>query len=252
MKVLVNLFGKKIFITGASSGIGRAIAILCSELGATLVLVGRNEEKLSETLSLMVGDNHLTYALDITDSEKLEDAIKNATQKIGKFDGLVYSAGIEMTRPLRVLKRDNWNNTLNVNVIAAFETARLLSNAKFLNASASFVLIASIVGLFGQAGKVAYSASKGALIAGSKSLALELASKSIRVNTVLPALIKTEMSTKVLQTIGEEAKENVLKMHPLGFGKPEDVANSCAFLLSDASSWITGTSFIIDGGYSIA
>jgi NAD(P)-dependent dehydrogenase (short-subunit alcohol dehydrogenase family) len=117
---------------------------------------------------------------------------------------------------------------------------------------ASIVFVSSIVGLFGQPGKSAYSASKGALIAASKCLALELASRKIRVNTVLPALVETDMSNKILEGMNEESKNNILKMHPLGFGKPEDVANAIAFLLSSASSWITGVEFVIDGGYSAA
>jgi NAD(P)-dependent dehydrogenase (short-subunit alcohol dehydrogenase family) len=252
MKPLVDLTNKNIFITGASSGIGQATAILCSQLGANMILASRSAEKLAVTALLLEGNNHLSFAIDVTDSEKLENVIKEAVQKFGKIDGFVHSAGMEMTRPLKILKREQWTTTLDVNVIAGFECARIISNAKYINKSASILFIASIVGLFGQAGKVAYSASKGALIAGSKSLALELAPKGIRVNAILPAVVETEMSNTMLASIGEEAKANVLKMHPLGFGKPEDIANSCAFLLSEASSWISGTSFIIDGGYSAA
>jgi NAD(P)-dependent dehydrogenase (short-subunit alcohol dehydrogenase family) len=250
MKPLVDLTNKNILITGASSGIGQATAVLCSALGAHVILLARNPEKLAATTILLGEGQHLSFAVDVTDSEKLEDVIKEVVQKLGKIDGFVHSAGMEMTRPLKILKREQWNSTLDVNVISGFECARIISNAKYINKAASIIFISSIVGLFGQAGKVAYSASKGALVAGSKSLALELAAKGIRVNAILPAVVETEMSNTMLESIGEEAKANVLKMHPLGFGKPEDVANSCAFLLSEASSWITGTSFIIDGGYS--
>jgi NAD(P)-dependent dehydrogenase (short-subunit alcohol dehydrogenase family) len=252
MKPLVDLTNKNILITGASSGIGQATAVLCSALGAHVILLARNPEKLAATTILLGEGQHLSFAVDVTDSEKLEEVIKEVVQKLGKIDGFVHSAGMEMTRPLKILKREQWNSTLDVNVISGFECARIISNAKYINKAASIIFISSIVGLFGQAGKVAYSASKGALVAGSKSLALELAAKGIRVNAILPAVVETEMSNTMLESIGEEAKASVLKMHPLGFGKPEDVANSCAFLLSEASSWITGTSFIIDGGYSAA
>jgi NAD(P)-dependent dehydrogenase (short-subunit alcohol dehydrogenase family) len=115
---------------------------------------------------------------------------------------------------------------------------------------ASFVFISSVMGILGQSGKVAYSSSKGALISGAKAMALELAKKKIRVNCILPGVVETEMSNEMFQKLSEESKKSILEMHPLGLGKPEDIANACAFLLSDASGWITGTNLLVDGGYS--
>jgi NAD(P)-dependent dehydrogenase (short-subunit alcohol dehydrogenase family) len=130
------------------------------------------------------------------------------------------------------------------------EITKSITKNSNISTNASIIYISSIVGILGQPGKTAYSASKGALIAAAKCLALELAPKGIRVNTILPALVETEMSSKILASLSEEGKNNVLKMHPLGFGKPIDIANSAAFLLSSAAKWITGSEFLIDGGYS--
>jgi NAD(P)-dependent dehydrogenase (short-subunit alcohol dehydrogenase family) len=152
-----------------------------------------------------------------------------------------------------MLKPKNLYEVLELNVVSGIEVVRVLSKPGNLNSEgASLILISSIVGFLGQAGKVGYSASKGAVLAASKSLSLELAARNIRVNSILPGMVRTEMSEKLMDSIGEEARNKIVKMHPLGIGTPEDVASACAFILSDAAKWITGTSFIVDGGYSAA
>lgn len=246
----LDLTGKNIVITGASSGIGQSAAILCSQLGAKISIIGRNEEKLNKTLSLLKGTNHHLFNFDVTKFSEIDELISQIVNLNGKIDGFIHAAGIEMTRPLKILKLEMLQDVYEVNVFSAFEFAKSISKNKNINPGASLIFIASIVGSFGQAGKIAYSSSKGALISGCKSMALEFASKGIRVNTISPALVETEMSKQIMDNIGDEAKINVLKMHPLGFGRVVDIANACAFFLSDASSWITGTDFIIDGGYS--
>jgi len=247
---LVDLTGKNIIITGASSGIGQTAAILCSKLGAKVSIIGRDEEKLNETLCLLEGTNHLLFPLDITNYSQIDNVVSQIVNSNGKINGFIHSAGIELTRPLKILKTEMLQDVFAVNVFAGLEFAKSITKNNNINTGASLIFIASIVGSLGQAGKIGYSASKGALISSCKSMAIEFASKGIRVNTISPALVETDMSKKIMDTIGEDAKTNVLKMHPLGFGKVEDVANACAFFLSDASSWITGTDFIIDGGYS--
>lgn len=250
MLKLVDLTNKNIVITGASSGIGKANAILCSKLGAKVILIGRDQAKLETTLLQMEGDGHLVYAMDITNFEQIDDLISEVVHKNGKISGFVHSAGIEMTRPLKILKQENWTSVFAINVFAGFEFAKSITKNKNIEDTASIIFISSIVGILGQPGKIAYGASKGALVSGVKSMALEFANRNIRVNAVLPALIETEMSNSIIESIGEEGRKNILNMHPMGFGKVEDVANSCAFILSDAAKWITGTEFIIDGGYS--
>jgi len=137
------------------------------------------------------------------------------------------------------------------NVISGFELARMISKKKYLDENgASFVFISSVIGTLGQPGKIAYCSSKGALISGAKAMALELARKNIRVNCILPGHVKTEMANRLFENISEKSKKEIMDMHPLGLGIPEDIANASAFLLSDASRWITGTILIVDGGYS--
>ncbi len=247
---LIDLSNKHILITGASSGIGIETAILVSKLGARVSLVGRSKQTLESVFSQLDGTGHNLFEFDLTNLNEIEFLIKSVVENSGIIDGFVHSAGIEMTRPLKMLKVNLYKDVFDINTISALEITRLISKNNIINNGASIIFISSIVGILGQAGKTAYSASKGALIAASKCLSLELASKGIRVNTILPALVETEMSSKILESLSEDSKYNILKMHPLGFGKAIDVANSAAFLLSPASKWITGVEFIVDGGYS--
>ena len=251
MNTILSLKGKNIIITGASSGIGRQCAITCSKLGANVVLVARDKQRLGETYNLIEKGNHLIFSQDITEYDELENIVKNSVERIGKISGFLHSAGIEMTLPLRAMKPSYYENMFSVNVIAGFEFARIISKKKYLSENgASFVFIASIMGLLGQSGKIGYCSSKGALLSGIKAMALELSGKNIRANCILPGVVKTPMSKRMLEKLSEEARKSVNDMHPLGLGNPQDVANACAFLLSDASRWITGTDLIVDGGYS--
>jgi len=251
MNKIFDLEGKNILVTGASSGIGRQCAITFSKLGANVILVARNRQRLEETYNLLEKGNHLLFSQDITEYDELEKIVESSVEKIGRISGFLHSAGIEMTLPLRVMKPSYYENMFAVNVIAGFELAKIISKKKYLNESvASFVFIASIMGLLGQPGKVGYCSSKGALLSGTKAMALELAAKNVRVNCILPGVVETPMSKRMLENLPEDAMQSIKNMHPLGLGKPEDIANVATFLLSDASRWITGTSLIADGGYS--
>lgn len=251
MDSIFDLKNKNIIITGASSGIGRQCAITCSRLGANVILIARNEEGLKQTFNKLSKGNHITIIQDITNYNKLEDIVDIAVEKIGNISGFIYSAGIEMTLPLRSMNSSYYENMFAINVISGFELARIISKKKYFNEKGgSFVFISSVMAILGQAGKVGYCSSKGALISGVKAIALELAKKNIRVNCILPGVVETEMSNEMFQRLSEESKKEIIDMHPLGLGKPEDIANACAFLLSDASHWTTGTNLIIDGGYS--
>lgn len=247
---LVDLTNKHILITGASSGIGMETALLVSRLGARVSIVGRKKDSLEQVLNKLEGKGHNLYVFDISNLTELEQLINNIVENSGSIDGFVHSAGIEMTRPLKMLKLNHYKEVFDINTISAIEITKFLTKNNNISNNASILFISSIVGILGQTGKTAYSASKGALIAAAKCLALELASKGIRVNTILPALVETEMSKKILESLSDESKINILKMHPLGFGKTIDIANSIAFILSPAAKWITGVEFIIDGGYS--
>lgn len=246
-----SLKNKNILITGASSGIGRQCAITFSQLGANVILIARNKERLKDTFNKLEKGNHLIISQDITEYDKLEEIVNAAVDKIGKISGFVHSAGIEMTLPLRNMQPSYYEKMFSVNVIAGFELARIISKKKYINKErASFVFISSVMGIVGNPALIGYSASKGALISATKSIAIELVSKNIRVNSISPGHVKTEMANSLFEKISEKSKKEIIEMHPLGLGKPEDIANACAFLLSDASRWITGTNLIVDGGYS--
>lgn len=251
MYSIFNLNNKNIIITGASSGIGRRCAITFSQSGANIILIARNKERLKDTLNKLEKGNHLIVPQNITEYDKLEEVVNTAVDKIGRISGFVHSAGIEMTLPLRSMTPSYYEDMFAINVISGLELARIISKKKYLDKNgASFVFISSVMGILGQLGKIGYCSSKGSLISGVKAMALELASKKIRVNCILPGVVETEMSNEMFQKLSEESKKNIVDMHPLGLGKPEDIAYACVYLLSDSARWITGTNLIIDGGYS--
>ena len=248
---MINLNNKNILITGASSGIGRECAIVLSNAGARIILIGRDLKRLKETKLKLKENKHHIINMDVTNFDEIESNISDAVARIGTIDGFIHSAGIELTAPLRLMNSQKYNEIFSVNTIAAFEFSRILSKKKYINNSgASFVFISSVTGLLGVSGKVAYCSSKSALLSGAKALALELANKKIRVNSVLPGMVNTEMVINMKNELPVDSIKEISDNHPLGFGEPTDVANLCAFLLSDLSKWITGSDYIIDGGYS--
>jgi len=249
---MIDLSGKYILITGASSGLGRAISQKAAAQGATIVLIARNETKGIETIKLLKGSNHILYTEDIANCLVIEKIIKSLIEKKIKISGFVHSAGIEKTLPLKSSTTAVFHEVFNINVFAGFEFARLLSQKNIVDHSgASFILISSVRGKLGVPFNTVYCASKSALIAGSKAIAMELASKNIRCNCVLPGITETEMIQEFFKSIPPESKENIINEHPLGLGKPEYIASLVTFLLSDDAKWITGADYIIDGGYSI-
>ena len=172
-------------------------------------------------------------------------------EKVGKISGFVHSAGIEMILPLKGMQPSYYEEMFATNTISGFELARIISNKKDINMEGvSFVFISSIMGILGQPGRIGYCSSKGALVSGVKAVSLELAKKNIRVNCILPGVVDTEMSNEMFQRLSEESKKEIIDMHPLGLGMPEDIANASAFLLSGAAKWMTGSNLIVDGGYS--
>lgn len=247
-----SLHDKWIAITGASSGIGQQCAITCSQLGARVILLARNEERLQETLQQMVSpENHLYFILDISQNESVESIADQIKHQGLKINGIIHSAGISTTLPFKMVKPEKMEDFFRTNVIGAINLTRvLLRNELISEEGASIIFISSVMGFLGENGKALYGMTKGALIAASKSLAIELAPKNIRVNCISPGVVETPMSKNAIYSRNEESLNRIKNLHPLGLGKPLDVANSCAFLLSDAARWITGTNLIVDGGYS--
>jgi NAD(P)-dependent dehydrogenase (short-subunit alcohol dehydrogenase family) len=248
----MELANQKVLIIGASSGIGKATALNLSKKGAKVVLVARSEDKLIEVIRSCQGEGHSYFAIDVKDESRLDEAITNSVKETGEpFTSFVYSAGQEGTIPLKFAKSDFLTDILQVNTIPALLITKLLMKKNnFSKEGGSIVFISSVMGSLGQPAKSAYCMSKGALTAASKALALELASKKIRVNCVSPGMVITEMSLKILNSITEENVNEIKRMHPLGVGEVEDVVNGIEFLISDRSKWITGIDLLVDGGYS--
>jgi NAD(P)-dependent dehydrogenase (short-subunit alcohol dehydrogenase family) len=248
---MINLEGKRILVTGASSGIGKAFAQQAASSGATLLLWGRNAERLKETYISLKGSGHEYHAFDITDYSLAEHNIVQLVADGRKINGFVHSAGIEKTTPIKASTPEVFKEIFEINVFAAFEIARILSRKNIVDpAGASFIFLSSVMGKLGDPGKVAYCSSKSALLAGVRAMALELAGKKIRCNCVLPGIVTTPMTEKLFESVPPEIKQKIIESHPLGLGSPEDVANLICFLISDLARWITGSEYIIDGGYS--
>ncbi|MEI6491220.1 MAG: SDR family NAD(P)-dependent oxidoreductase [Verrucomicrobiota bacterium] len=247
-----SLAGKRILITGASSGIGRACAIECSKLGANVILVARRRPELEITATLLEGTCHHIEPCDLAEGESLVRWMNDLATRIGPLDGLVHSAGITKTIPVRATSYDDLQRILAINVEAAFMLCKGFRQKSVRSHDGSIVLIGSVVSIVGQRGIAAYSASKGALVTMAKSIALEFASESIRVNVVAPGLVHTPMGDQAEVILPSESMQRLETNHPLGLGSPEDVAWSVAYLLSPAARWITGSTLVVDGGYTAA
>lgn len=246
----MSLTGRRILVTGASSGIGGGCAQVLSRLGARLVLVGRNEGRLQAVLAALEGEGHLAVPFDLSDIENIPMWLKELAHTGGPLDGLVHSAGVELTRPLQIMKFSEYRELMTINLDAAVALAKGFRQRGVATRPASLVLIASVGGMVGQAGHAAYAASKGGLIALARSLALELVRDGLRVNTISPGLVETEMAAKMFSELPAAQIEKIQGMHPLGIGQIEDVAHAVAYLLADTGRWVTGSNLVVDGGYT--
>ena len=246
----MSLEGRTVMVTGASSGIGRGCALVASELGARVVLVGRSEERLRETQSQLTGSGHAVVAYDLQQVDGIADWMKKGSGAYGELSGLVHAAGIQTTTPLRGLTPEQHASVMQVNVSAAlFLTKGFRQRGVCAAGGGSVVYIASVVAFAAKPAIASYAASKGALVSMTRSLALELARESIRVNCVAPALVPSAIAEEMQKSMTAEQFEEVKRSHPLGVGTPRDVGNAVAFLLADSARWITGTTLVVDGGF---
>lgn len=242
-----TLENKTILITGASSGIGRGTAIACAEAGASCVLVARNEARLKETLTACEPGNHQIEVVDLTSFEDM----KRLVERVDALDGLVQCAGVgDNHTPLKFVTPEFVDKIFGINVKAPILLLALLAKKRKLNKGASVVMISSISNFCASVAHSLYGASKGAIRAFVRGAALDLAGKHIRVNAIAPAMVNTPLIN--FSTLTEEQRRANEAKYPLKrYGEPSDVANAAVYLLSDASSWVTGQEFVLDGGYTI-
>ncbi|MGA8891051.1 MAG: SDR family NAD(P)-dependent oxidoreductase [Anaeromyxobacteraceae bacterium] len=246
----MDLAGRHYLVTGAGSGIGRAVATLLAERGATTSLVDVAPAGLEETASRLPGGRHGAHVFDLRATEGIEGLVASVVSAGGLLHGVVHAAGIQQVAPVRVLHPASWREIFAVNTEAGLALAKTLSSRKvYAGSHGAVVFISSVIGLTGSPGAVAYSMSKSALHGMTRSLALDLAPRKIRVNCVAPGFVRTPLLERTERLWTEDQRRQVEARHPLGFGEPEDVANAVAFLVADTGRWITGTVLVVDGGY---
>ncbi len=239
--------GKTILITGAASGIGKATAKLCAGMGATCILLDMNGEGLKQTAAEMGEDKATTYTLSLTDYDKVAEAVSG----FPKVDGVASNAGIVTSMLAKFSDITEAERIFNVNTLSHIHLVQQLVSQKKLNKGASIVFTSSMSGVYcGLIGGSLYGASKAALVGYSKALAIELAPRGIRVNTIHPGMIVTPLTKGT--ALSQDVMDEDVKNYPLGrYGKPEEVASAFVYLLSDATKWMTGSQLLIDGGYSV-
>ena len=240
--------GKRYIVAGASSGIGRATAVMLSEQGAEVCLLGRNNIKIEETLSLMDGSGHKIYIKDFSETGGFKEIYDDIISDGHKIDGLVYTAGIAKILPVGMLSKSSMDESMTTNLYSFVEMASLLSKKKYHD-TASIVGVSSISALYPQKCQGVYVASKSAMNSIVMSMAIELAEKNIRINTVMPSSTNTPMLREAFEGKSDDEIERLTNKQVLGLVEPEDVASVILFLLSDASKKVTGRSLYADAGY---
>jgi NAD(P)-dependent dehydrogenase (short-subunit alcohol dehydrogenase family) len=245
-------FGERwVIVTGASSGLGRATAVELARHGARVVLVGRDQARLAQTAALLEGAEHRIVGLDLARHDDIAPEMSRLRADIGPIYGLCHAAGIVETRPLSSTTVAVLQAQLDVNLIAGLELARAVCRRDVMTPDGGSVLfISSVYGRVGMPGQAGYCATKGALAAAARALAIELARRQVRVNCLSPGLVLTQMTEQALGKLSPEHVEKLKAAHPLGAGQPEDVARAAVFMLAPATRWITGADLAVDGGFT--
>jgi NAD(P)-dependent dehydrogenase (short-subunit alcohol dehydrogenase family) len=247
----LDLNGRRILVTGAASGIGRATALLLSRLSATVIGVDRDADGLQQALSSLEGTGHVSQVCNLCELANIPRWMTELAGRTGPLHGLVHAAGVSCIVPLQVLQPESYRDVFTINTEAGLALARAFQSRKvYAGDNGSIVFISSVMALVGSPTVVGYSMSKAALVGMARSMALELAPRKIRVNCVAPGFVRTPMHQQVAKFWDAEKEARFEALHPLGWGKPEDVANAIAFLLADTGRWITGSVLTVDGGYT--
>jgi NAD(P)-dependent dehydrogenase (short-subunit alcohol dehydrogenase family) len=244
----MDLTGKRILVTGASSGIGRACAILASELGAAVILVGRNQVRLDECMASLSGSGHIVVSQDLADLESIRTIFDTICHDGRKLEGFVHAAGICPSVPVQSTSIEQMRSAMTINYFAFLELVKQFSKRK-VSTGGSVVAISSVSSYVGWSGGSLYCGTKGAIDSSVRALALEMVPKNIRVNSVVPSNIRTPIFESFCSLNDNEHMRQIVAKQPLGIGEPCDVAHAVAFLLSDAARFITGTQLVVDGGY---
>lgn len=242
-----SLVSKTVLVTGAASGIGKATALLCNQMGANVILVDLNEEGLKKTQEELTAKDNIAIPIDLTN----EDAVTKSVSTLPKLDGVVSNAGIVKSLLTKFNEKEDMEKIFKINTFSHINLVQELIKQKRINKGASIVFTSSMSGVFcGIAGGSLYGATKAALVGYAKALAIELAPRGIRVNTVHPGMIETPLTQGT--ALSKDILEEDAKNYPLGrYGKPEEIAAAMVYLLSDATVWMTGSKLLIDGGYSL-
>ena len=247
MQRIFSLTDKTILITGASSGIGKAVALQCAAAGANCIITARNKARLIDTLNSLDGEKHQMFIADLSDNDHIEKLLCSVT----KLDGIVCCAGIVETKVLKFTDENDLERLFQINAFSSIRLVRALIQNKKLEKEASIVFVSSISGVkCGYIGGSLYGATKGALEGFTKATALELAPRKIRVNTINPGMVESNLLNN--SEISEEQLEADKMKYPMKrYGKPEEIGYAAVYLLSDATKWMTGSSLLIDGGYTL-
>lgn len=240
-----SLEGKRILVTGASSGIGRQIAITCAEFGAELIITGRDQERLAATFTALSGQGHVQVLADLNKQEDIDRLVAEA----GLINGLAHAAGFSKLVPLRLINRAHLDAMFSSNTFAPMLLVRGLLAKKRIASGGSILFIASVASHIGPMASSAYAASKSALLGMVRSLGQEVAKQGIRANCIAPGYVRTPLLDGLQGSGGN--MENLFDLTPLGMGEPEDIANTAVFFLADASRWITRNYFVVDGGLTV-